>query len=64
MGTVFLLLIWRRVCETVKGYVYVYRGRCERRHTMLFLLWMALLLLVALGTFISTQLYTRYTEGY
>ncbi len=31
---------------------------------MLFLLWMALLLLIALGTFISTQLYTRYNEGY
>jgi len=27
---------------------------------MLLLLWIALLLLVALGTLISTQLYTRY----
>jgi hypothetical protein len=31
---------------------------------MLFLLWMALLLLVVLGTFISTQLYTRYDNSY
>ncbi len=31
---------------------------------MLFLLWMALLLLIVLGTFLSTQLYTRSTEGY
>ena len=54
----------RFVCEVVTDYVYVSRGRCERRHTMLFLLWIALLLLIALGTFISTQLYTRYKEVY
>ena len=30
---------------------------------MLILFWMALLLLVVLGTFISTQLYTGYKEG-
>jgi hypothetical protein len=39
-------------------------GRCERRHTMLILVWIALLLLIALGTFFSTQLYARYKEGY
>jgi hypothetical protein len=31
---------------------------------MLYLIWMVLLLLIALGTLISTQLYTRYNEGY
>jgi uncharacterized protein YneF (UPF0154 family) len=33
---------------------------------MLFLLlfWIALLLLVAIGTYISTQLYTRYNTDY
>ena len=29
---------------------------------MLFLVWMVLLLLIGLGTFISTQLNTRFTE--
>jgi hypothetical protein len=50
--------------KTVQGCVYVNRGRCERRHTMLILVWIALLLLIVLGTFISTQLYTSYTDGY
>jgi uncharacterized protein YneF (UPF0154 family) len=27
------------------------------------LLWIALLLLIAIGTYISTQLYTRYRKG-
>jgi hypothetical protein len=31
---------------------------------MLILVWMALLLLIVLGTFFSTQLYTSYNEGY
>ena len=31
---------------------------------MLILLWMAFLLLVVLGTFISTQLYSRYYNSY
>ncbi len=30
----------------------------------LFLLWIALLLLIALGTFISTQLYSRDKKDY
>jgi uncharacterized protein YneF (UPF0154 family) len=30
----------------------------------IFLFWIALLLLVAIGTFISTQLYTRYNTDY
>jgi hypothetical protein len=29
----------------------------------LFLLWIALLLLIAIGTYISTQLYTLYRKG-
>ena len=31
---------------------------------ILILAWIALLLLIVLGTFISTKLYTRYNEGY
>jgi hypothetical protein len=30
----------------------------------LFLFWIALLLLIAAGTFISTQLHRLYTKGY
>jgi uncharacterized membrane protein len=52
------------ILRTVIGYVYLDRGRCERRHTMLFLFWITLLLLVAIGTLISTQLYTRYNTDF
>jgi hypothetical protein len=31
---------------------------------MLILVWMVLLLIIALGTLFSTQLYTRHKEGY
>jgi hypothetical protein len=62
MGSNFLIFRLRHVYETVTGYVYICRGRSERRHTMLFLVWMVLLLLIGLGTFISTQLNTHFTE--
>ena len=30
----------------------------------LFIIWIALLLLIAVGTFLSTRLYTRFGKGY
>jgi hypothetical protein len=56
----FNLIIDLRLRQSVVG------RRCERRNNTMYdlsIIWIALLLIVAVGTFLSTRLYTRFGKG-